>query len=57
MNNCPLYNGTNLNFTGSENSYGLIQKGGKKRTRKNKCKRKCGKRYRCKSRKNKKYRG
>ena len=55
MTNCPLYNGTNLNFTGSENPYGLIQKAGKKRTRKNKSKRKCGKRKRystCKSRKN-----
>ena len=55
MNNCPLYNGTNLNFSGSKNSYGLIQNGGKKRNRKNKSKRKSRKRYRCKTRKNKKY--
>lgn len=57
MTNCPLYNGSNLNFTGSENPYGLIQKAGKKRSRRNKSKRKCGERERkrksrCKSRKN-----
>jgi len=34
MANCPLYNGQNLNFTGKENPYGLIQKAGKKRSRK-----------------------
>jgi hypothetical protein len=56
MTHCPLYNGTNLNFTGTENPYGLIQKGGKKRTRKMKSRRKCGKRYKCKSRKTRKYR-
>ena len=34
MANCPLYNGQNLDFTGKENPYGLIQKAGKKRSRK-----------------------
>lgn len=51
MNHCPLYNGTNLNFTGSQNPYALIQKGGKKKSRKNKSKRKRGKRVIRKSRK------
>ena len=32
MPNCPLYNGKNLVFTGSENPYSLIQKAGKRRT-------------------------
>ena len=31
MTHCPLYNSTNLNFTGSQNPYGLIQQGGRKR--------------------------
>ena len=31
MTHCPLYNGQNLNFTGKENPYGLIQKAGKNR--------------------------
>ena len=45
MANCPLYNGQNLNFTGKENPYGLIQKAGKKRSRKSrKTMRKRGKR-------------
>jgi hypothetical protein len=34
MSNFPLYNGTNLDFTGSANPYGLIQKGGKRRSKK-----------------------
>jgi hypothetical protein len=29
MTHCPLYNGQNLDFTGKENPYGLIQKAGK----------------------------
>ena len=29
---CPLYNSTNLNFTGSQNPYGLIQQGGKRKS-------------------------
>lgn len=29
---CPLYNSTNLNFTGSQNPYALIQQGGRKKT-------------------------
>lgn len=32
MTNCPLYNKTNLNFTGSQNPYGLIQQGGKRKS-------------------------
>ena len=32
MNNCPLYNGQNLNFTGNKNPYGLIQNGGKRKS-------------------------
>jgi hypothetical protein len=54
MANCPLYNGQNLNFTGNENPYGLIQKAGKKRSRKSMRKR--GKSMRKKSRKTRKYR-
>jgi hypothetical protein len=54
MANCPLYNGQNLNFTGNENPYGLIQKEGKKRSRKSMRKR--GKSMRKKSRKTRKYR-
>lgn len=53
MANCPLYNGQNLNFTGNENPYGLIQKAGKKRSRKSMRKR--GKTMR-KSRKSRKHR-
>jgi hypothetical protein len=34
MKNCPLYNGENLDFTGHKNPYGLIQKGGKRKTKK-----------------------
>jgi len=34
MSKSPLYNGQNLDFTGSENPYALIQKGGKRKTRK-----------------------
>ena len=33
MSNCPLYNGKNLNFTGDKNPYGLIQNGGKRKSR------------------------
>ncbi len=56
MNNYKLYNGTNLDFTGSENPYALIQKAGKKRrTRKLKSRRKCGKKCKSKS-KTRKYR-
>lgn len=36
MNNCPLYNGQNLNFTGKINPYGLIQIGGKRKSRRSK---------------------
>ena len=54
MANCPLYNGQNLNFTGNENPYGLIQKAGKKRSRKSMRKR--VKSMRKKSRKTRKYR-
>jgi hypothetical protein len=53
MANCPLYNGQNLDFTGKENPYGLIQKAGKKRSRKSMRKR--GKTMR-KSRKSRKHR-
>ena len=31
MNNCPLYTGKNLNFTGDVNPYGLIQSAGRRR--------------------------
>lgn len=31
MKGCPLYNGQNLVFTGSNNPYGLILKGGFRR--------------------------
>lgn len=31
MKHCPLYNGQNLDFTGNQNPYGLIQNGGKRR--------------------------
>ena len=34
MINCPLYNDNNLDFTGKENPFGLIQKGGKKKLKK-----------------------
>jgi hypothetical protein len=34
MNNCPLYTGQNLNFTGNSNPYELIQRAGKRRKRK-----------------------
>lgn len=36
MNSCPLYNGQNLNFTGNKNPYGLIQNGGKRKSRRSK---------------------
>jgi hypothetical protein len=29
MANCPLYNSQNLNFTGNQNPYALIQNAGK----------------------------
>ena len=54
MAKCPLYNSSSLDFTGSENPYGLIQKAGKKRSRKTMRKR--GKSYKKKSRKTRKYR-
>ena len=31
MNSCPIYNGQNLNFTGSTNPYKLIQNAGRRR--------------------------
>ena len=34
MKSCPLYNGQNLNFTGNQNPYGLIQNGGNRKSRK-----------------------
>jgi len=34
MKNCPLYNGENLDFTGYKNPYGLIQKAGKRKSKK-----------------------
>jgi hypothetical protein len=49
MKSCPLYNGQNLNFTGNQNPYGLIQNGGKrksKRSRKSMRKRGKGKKTR-----------
>ena len=52
MNPCPLYNGKNLNFTGNQNPYGLIQSAGKRKSRRRKSMRKRGK----KSRKTRKYR-
>ncbi len=36
MKSCPLYNGQNLNFTGNQNPYGLIQNGGKRRSKRSK---------------------
>lgn len=36
MTHCPLYNGQNLNFTGNKNPYGLIQDGGKRKSRRSK---------------------
>ena len=56
MANCPLYNGQNLNFTGNENPYGLIQKAGKKRSRKSMRKRGKTMRKSRKSRKSRKHR-
>jgi hypothetical protein len=55
MANCPLYNGQNLDFTGDKNPYGLIQKAGKKRSKKSMRKRGKSKRTR-KVRKTRKYR-
>jgi hypothetical protein len=55
MANCPLYNGQNLNFTGDKNPYDLIQKAGKKRSKKSMRKRGKSKRTR-KVRKTRKYR-
>jgi len=34
MSRCPLYNDQSLSFTGRENPYALIQKGGKRRSKK-----------------------
>ena len=56
MNNYKLYNGSNLNFTGSKNPYALIQKAGKIKTKKLKSRRRCSKKHKCKSRKTRKYR-
>lgn len=36
MKHCPLYNGQNLNFTENKNPYGLIQNGGKRKSRRTK---------------------
>lgn len=36
MEDCPLYNGQNLNFTGKYNPYGLIQTAGKRKSRRSK---------------------
>lgn len=36
MKHCPLYNGGNLDFTGNYNPYGLIQNGGKRKSRRTK---------------------
>lgn len=55
MANCPLYNGENLDFTGDKNPYGLIQKAGKKISKKSRRKRGKSKRTR-KVKKNKKIR-
>ena len=57
MTHCPLYNGQNLNFTGNKNPYGLIQDGGKRksrRSRRTKSSRKLNKSMR--KRKTRKYR-
>lgn len=40
MRSCPMYNGQNLNFTGKANPYGLIQMGGKRKTKRRKVMRK-----------------
>ena len=57
MNNCPLYNGQNLNFTGKANPYALIQMGGKRKSRRiKKSMRKRGKAYKKNLRKTRKYR-
>jgi hypothetical protein len=53
MTQCPLYNGQNINFTGNQNPYGLIQKAGKRKLRKSICKRVKG--HKCKLRKTRKY--
>ncbi len=36
MKSCPLYNNSNLNFTGNKNPYGLIQNGGKRKIKRSK---------------------
>lgn len=51
MKHCPLYNGQNLNFTGNQNPYGLIQNGGKRKSRRYKRSNKRGKGYKRKTRK------
>jgi len=56
MNHCPLYNGQNLNFTGNQNPYGLIQNGGKRKTRRSLKSIRRRKGYKCKPRKTRKYR-
>lgn len=56
MAHCPLYNGTNINFTGNKNPYSLIQNGGKRilrRTKQNKNKKTMCKRKNCKSKQRK----
>jgi hypothetical protein len=57
MKSCPLYNGQNLNFTGNQNPYGLIQMGGKRKSRRSKKSmlKQCNKK-RIKGRKTRKYR-
>ena len=58
MKSCPLYNGQNLNFTGNQNPYGLIQNGGKRKSRKSRRSRKSRKsmRKRGKGKTTRKYR-
>lgn len=61
MNSCPLYikNGNiNLNYVGKYNPYGVIQNGGKRKSRKTKktIRNRCNKK-RVKSRKTRKYIG
>ncbi len=57
MKSFPMYNGQNLDFTGNQNPYGLIQNGGKRRSRRSKkSMRKRGKSYKRSLRKTRKYR-
>ena len=54
MNHRPLYNGQNLDFTGNQNPYGLIQNGGKRKPKKSMHRK--GKKQVRKVKKTKKYR-